>query len=60
MKNVWIGYACTYDGGMGVEKTIEKVFDDEDKAEVWSEDKEFLESVNSAHYWREYKLFNVE
>jgi hypothetical protein len=60
MKNVWIGYACSYDGGMGVEKTIEKVFDDEVKALVWSEDEKFLEYFNSDYYWREYERFNVE
>jgi hypothetical protein len=60
MKNVWIGLACSYDGGMGVEKTIEKVFDDEVKALVWSEDEKFLEYFNSDYYWREYERFNVE
>jgi hypothetical protein len=60
MKNVWVGYACSYDGGMGVEKTIEKVFGDEIAALLWAEDRLYAQNNNPDYYWREYKLFNVE
>jgi hypothetical protein len=59
-KFVWVGLSCIYDGGMSVQKDIEKVFDDEVKALLWVEDKEFLELYDNDYYWREYELFIVE
>lgn len=54
---VWIGYYCTYDGGANTWETVEKIFDDEVKALLWSEDPEFKET---SWEWRRYEAMEVE
>ena len=60
MKNVWVGYAATYDHGMGVHKHVEKVFSDELSAFLWAENRLYAQNNDPDYYWREYELFNVE
>ena len=61
---VWIGYHCYYNQAE-VFKTVERVFDDEVKALLWSDDPEF--NKNADRYrgdeqveWREYVEMEVE
>lgn len=61
---VWIGYYCTYNL-CDMWKTVEKVFDDEVKALLWAEDKEFAATADkwtdgTALEWREYEEMEVE
>lgn len=61
---VWIGYRV-YHNFCDTFKTVEKVFDDEVKALLWSEDKEFLASRQvwsdgTEMEWREYIDMDVE
>jgi len=60
---VWIGFDC-YDNGCDVHKTVKKVFDDEVKALLWSEDPDFLAAAERYKdmpiEWREYEEMEVE
>lgn len=61
---IWIGYHCTYNF-CDTWKNVEKVFDDEVKALLWTEDREFLASAykwtdGTEMEWREYKEHVVE
>ena len=56
---VWLGYAVSADFE-GVEKTVERVFDSEDKARAWTQDPQFLEHHNQDFDWREYEPAEVE
>lgn len=61
---IWIGYYCTYNL-CDVWKNVEKVFDDEVKALLWAEDKEFLAGRQiwddgTELEWREYEEHVVE
>jgi hypothetical protein len=60
---IWIGYHC-YDTGSEVLRTVEKVFDDEVKAQLWVDDPEFNENAETylGHkiVWREHEEREVE
>lgn len=56
---VWIGYRCYYNFA-DTFKHVEKVFDDEVKALLWVEDKEFTTHHNPDYDWREYVAYEVE
>lgn len=61
---IWVGYYCEYNL-CDMWKTVEKVFDDEVKALLWSEDKEFEANAQkwsdgTVMEWREYEEFEVE
>jgi hypothetical protein len=60
---VWIGFDC-YDNGCDVYNTVKKVFDDEVKALLWSEDPDFLAAAERYNdtpiEWREYEEMEVE
>ena len=61
---VWIGYHC-YDTGADTFRNVEKVFDDEVKALLWTEDAEFNKTADrnfQGHQveWREYEEREVE
>lgn len=63
-RKIWIGYHASYDF-CDVFRTVEKVFDDEVKALLWAEDKEFLAGRQiwddgTEMEWREYEEFEVE
>jgi hypothetical protein len=57
---VWLGYECFFDSGIGIYKTVVKVFGDEVNAMLWENDPEFIERVNQDYEWREYRDFEVE
>ena len=57
---VWLGYALSVDFERGVEKTVERVFDSEEKAMMWAKDPKFLENYNQDFDWREYAPVEVE
>lgn len=60
---VWIGYYC-HNNLADVFRIVEKVFDDEVKALLWVEDKEFNDNAetygNENTEWREYVEMEVE
>jgi hypothetical protein len=61
---VWIGYYCYYNL-CDTWETVERVFDDEVKALLWTEDPEFALTVqkwndNEALEWRRYEGREVE
>jgi len=53
---VWICYHCHSDGAE-IWECVEKVFDDEVKALLWSEDSSFKAT---AYDWRRYVIKEVE
>lgn len=59
MIKVWLGYRCHYDF-CDVYRVVEKVFDDEVKALLWAEDKEFTDHHNPDYDWRDYVCHEVE
>jgi hypothetical protein len=52
---VYIGYDVSYDGGMGISRHVEKVFDCEVKALLWEEEAQATE-----YEWREFAEMVVE
>jgi hypothetical protein len=52
---VYIGYDVSYDGGMGISRHVEKLFDCEVKAFLWEEEKQATE-----YEWREFAEMDVE
>jgi hypothetical protein len=56
---VWIGYHCHYDGA-DIYEIVVKVFDDEAKALLWAEDKEFVQKHDVDIDWRRYEECDVE
>ena len=56
---VWIGYLCNYNG-CEFFRHVEHVFDDEIKALLWAEDKDFAATHDSDYDWREYVEREVE
>lgn len=52
---VYIGYDVSYDGGMGIYRQAEKVFDCEVKAFLWVE-----EGPKTEYGWREFIEMEVE
>lgn len=60
---VWVGFYC-HDNLADVFRKVEKVFDDEVKALLWVEDKEFADNAEKfdgyVTEWREYVEMKVE
>jgi hypothetical protein len=63
MIHVWVGYHCYYNQ-CDVFRKVERVFDDEVKALLWSEDAEFNRTAarhgEEQIEWREYEERIVE
>ncbi len=57
---VWLGYDVHFDGGMGITRHLEKVFDCEVKAFLWVEEKANNGNYHPDYEWRESEEKEVE
>jgi hypothetical protein len=56
---VYLGFAC-YSNFLGSDRTLEKVFDSEEKAKTWVGEMEYTENTRPSYDWRECEEHNVE
>ena len=54
---VWLCYDVSFDGGMGIYRHLQKIFDCEVKALLWLDEKKPVEYDDE---WREYEEKEVE